>query len=102
MKICRETFKTENIRVWMCLRCYLDDVRELLQRLFVSGFHSLQVLGFDNLLLNPRASCIHHHLQEFLLLRVKNSAETTSLAIYTKHFYVMLCRGALPELLTGR
>lgn len=59
----------------MCLRSYLDDIRELLQRLLISGFHSLQVLGFDNLLLNPGASCVHHHLQEFLLLRVKNSVE---------------------------
>ena len=67
------------------LRWYLDDISQLLQSLFKPGFHTLQVLWFDDLLLNPRSSCFHHHLQEVLLLRGKTTTTTTT----TTWFYIV-------------
>lgn len=83
----------------MCYRRYLDDISQLLQRLLISGFHTLQALGFDDLLLNSRTSCFPHHLEEVLLLRVKKgnfvllTAHTDHLFVHPFHAYVIMYVG---------
>lgn len=49
-------------------RQYLKNTGQLLQHVLISGFHALQILGFNKLLLDARASCLLHHLKELLLL----------------------------------